>query len=112
MTAQAGTREAPGFVPARDTTRNFTAALGRFATGVTIVTAQTPAGWSAITANSFASLSLDPRLLLTWPAKPSRRFAVFIRAGALRSMCGALTTARCAARSPGNIGPATGILRS
>ena len=40
-------------------------AFGRFATGVTIVTAHPPdAKPEGMTANSFASLSLDPPLLL------------------------------------------------
>lgn len=41
------------------------AAMGRFATGVAIITCRTPAGAPVgLTANSFASLSLDPPLLL------------------------------------------------
>ena len=41
------------------------AAMGRFATGVTIITCRTPAGAAVgLTANSFASLSLDPPLVL------------------------------------------------
>ena len=40
--------------------REFRHALGRFATGVTIVTCNGPDGPMGITANSFASLSLDP----------------------------------------------------
>jgi flavin reductase (DIM6/NTAB) family NADH-FMN oxidoreductase RutF len=43
----------------------FRAALGTFATGVTIVTARDAAGLPVgITANSFASVSLDPPLVL------------------------------------------------
>lgn len=51
--------------------------LGRFATGVTVVTAPGPDGPAAITANSFASVSLDPPLVLWSPAKASRRFELF-----------------------------------
>ena len=41
------------------------AAMGRFATGVTIITCRTAAGAAVgLTANSFASLSLDPPLVL------------------------------------------------
>ncbi len=65
------------FQPGPDTQRSFRDALGRFATGVTIVTTQTPDGPIAITANSFASLSLDPPLVLWSPAKASSRFAHF-----------------------------------
>ncbi len=38
--------------------------LGRFATGVTVVTTDGPAGPHGMTANAFASLSLDPPLVL------------------------------------------------
>jgi flavin reductase (DIM6/NTAB) family NADH-FMN oxidoreductase RutF len=40
------------------------AVLGRFVTGVTVVTAATPDGPVGITANSFTSVSLDPALVL------------------------------------------------
>lgn len=44
-------------------------ALGRFATGVTVVTTRGPAGErEGLTVNSFASLSLDPPLVL-WSLK-------------------------------------------
>ena len=43
----------------------FRAALGMFATGVTIVTARTAQGeLVGLTANSFNSVSLDPPLVL------------------------------------------------
>jgi flavin reductase (DIM6/NTAB) family NADH-FMN oxidoreductase RutF len=38
--------------------------LGHFATGVTVVTTDGPAGSHGMTANAFASLSLDPPLIL------------------------------------------------
>lgn len=60
--------------------RAFRDALGQFATGVTVVTATTPAGPLGITANSFASLSLDPPLVLWSPARASRRFAPMVAA--------------------------------
>ncbi len=72
---------AEGFVPGPETARAFRDALGRFATGVTVVTCATPDGPLGITANSFASLSLDPPLVLWSPAKSSRRFAPFVAAG-------------------------------
>lgn len=71
----------PGFHPSPDSARAFRDALGAFATGVTVVTAQTPAGTVGITANSFASLSLDPPLVLWSPARASRRFETFAAAG-------------------------------
>lgn len=57
--------------------RELRDALGRFATGVTVVTTMTPTGPLGITANSFASLSLDPPLVLWSPARRSSRFAAF-----------------------------------
>src|SRR5215216_989245 len=45
--------------------RDFRAALGMFATGVTIVTARTASGAPVgLTANSFNSVSIDPPLIL------------------------------------------------
>jgi flavin reductase (DIM6/NTAB) family NADH-FMN oxidoreductase RutF len=66
--------------PGPDTRRDFRDALGRFATGVTLVTCDSEIGPLGITANSFASLSLDPALVLWSPARSSRRFAAFTAA--------------------------------
>lgn len=68
------------FAPGPETLRSFRDALGKFATGVTVVTCRTPAGPLGITANSFASLSLDPPLVLWSPARSSRRFDAFAEA--------------------------------
>jgi flavin reductase (DIM6/NTAB) family NADH-FMN oxidoreductase RutF len=57
--------------------RELRDALGRFATGVTVVTTMTPRGPLGITANSFASVSLVPPLVLWSPARKSRRFPAF-----------------------------------
>ncbi len=57
--------------------RAFRTALGKFATGVTIVTCDSEIGPLGITANSFASVSLDPPLVLWSPARASRRCAAF-----------------------------------
>ncbi|MEL6645030.1 MAG: flavin reductase family protein [Pseudomonadota bacterium] len=65
------------FTPGPETSRAFRDALGRFATGVTVVTTATADGPLGITANSFASVSLDPPLVLWSPAKASRRFPAF-----------------------------------
>lgn len=59
------------------TDRDFRDGLGRFATGVTVVTTMTADGPLGITANSFASVSLDPPLILWSPARKSRRFPAF-----------------------------------
>lgn len=67
------------FMPQTDA-RAFRSALGTFATGVTVVTTATPDGPIGITANSFASVSLDPPLVLWSPAKSSSRFAIFSEA--------------------------------
>ncbi|MBE3553954.1 MAG: flavin reductase family protein [Thermicanus sp.] len=45
-------------------TRDFRYCLGRFATGVTIITYNSPEGKRGLTANSFTSISLDPPLVL------------------------------------------------
>lgn len=68
------------FVPDPNNTRLLRDAFGRFATGVTIVTAATEQGPIAITANSFTSVSLTPPLVLWSPDKNSRRFPHFERA--------------------------------
>lgn len=65
------------FRPDIDASRAFRDALGQFATGVTVVTTQTERGPLGITANSFASVSLDPPLVLWSPARASKRFAAF-----------------------------------
>jgi flavin reductase (DIM6/NTAB) family NADH-FMN oxidoreductase RutF len=68
------------FTPQADA-RAFRSALGSFATGVTVVTARDAGGAPAgITANSFASVSLDPPLVLWSPKRASRRFALFAEA--------------------------------
>jgi flavin reductase (DIM6/NTAB) family NADH-FMN oxidoreductase RutF len=68
------------FAPEGDA-RAFRTALGNFATGVTVVTARNNLGEPVgITANSFASVSLDPALVLWSPARASRRFPTFIEA--------------------------------
>ena len=52
-------------------------ALGHFATGVTIVTAQTEQGPVGITVNSFASVSLDPALVLWSIDRNGSRYDMF-----------------------------------
>ncbi|RMC34761.1 flavin reductase [Paracoccus alkanivorans] len=65
------------FTPSPENSREFRDALGRFGTGITVVTAGSEDGPVGITANSFASVSLEPPLVLWSPAKASRRFAHF-----------------------------------
>ncbi|MDA8584765.1 flavin reductase family protein [Rhodobacteraceae bacterium] len=57
--------------------RAYRDALGKFATGVTIVTCNSDVGPLGMTANSFASVSLDPPLVLWSPARASKRCAAF-----------------------------------
>ncbi|MCR9127401.1 MAG: flavin reductase family protein [Rhodobacteraceae bacterium] len=68
------------FIPGPENGRAFRDALGCYGTGVTIVTAMTDDGPLGMTANSFASLSMDPPLVLWSPAKTSRRYDGFARA--------------------------------
>ena len=84
---------------------NFRAALGSFVTGVTIVTTDSPEGPVAIVANSFASVSLDPPLVLWSPAKASkrfehfagsRRFAIHVMSANQRDICAAIIKSKTA----------------
>ncbi|MEX2475797.1 p-hydroxyphenylacetate 3-hydroxylase reductase component [Marinobacter sp.] len=59
-------------------TRAFRRALGNFATGITIITAESPDGIKAgVTANSFNSVSMDPPLILWSIDKGSKAIDVF-----------------------------------
>lgn len=60
-------------LPISDNERAYRNALGQFATGVTVITTQSDVGPLGITANSFASVSLDPALVLWSVAKGSKR---------------------------------------
>lgn len=74
--------DAISFHPDSESGRVFREALGRFATGVTIVTATGPKGPVGMTVNSFTSVSLDPPLVLWCPARSSSRHAIFAEAPA------------------------------
>ena len=76
-----GGMQGEGIVPDAGQARLFRDALGRFATGVTLVTVADAAGPMGFVANSFASLSLDPPLVLWSLARASRRFAACAGAG-------------------------------
>jgi flavin reductase (DIM6/NTAB) family NADH-FMN oxidoreductase RutF len=77
--ADGGTMVGKDFVPEADL-RAFRDALGRFATGVCVITTATDAGPVGFTANSFAAVSLDPPLVLWSPAKASSRYGIFAAA--------------------------------
>jgi flavin reductase (DIM6/NTAB) family NADH-FMN oxidoreductase RutF len=63
-----------------DQTLNLRQSLGKFATGVTVVTCQGPGGPCGITANSFSSVSLEPPLVLWNIAKISNSLQAFLKA--------------------------------
>jgi 3-hydroxy-9,10-secoandrosta-1,3,5(10)-triene-9,17-dione monooxygenase reductase component len=60
----------------------FKAVLGRFATGVTVVTATTAEGPVGFTCQAFTSLSLQPPLVALAPAKGSTSWPRIAQAGA------------------------------
>ncbi|QLF68732.1 flavin reductase family protein [Peteryoungia desertarenae] len=68
------------FVPEASNHRAFRNALGSFTTGVTVVTAMADQGAIGMTVNSFASVSLDPPLVLWSPAKSSSKHGAFSQA--------------------------------
>jgi flavin reductase (DIM6/NTAB) family NADH-FMN oxidoreductase RutF len=73
MTAAAEPRHDP---------RSLRDAFGAFLTGVTVVTTHDAGGQPiGFTANSFASVSLDPPLLLVCLARTSRNFDILTKAG-------------------------------
>lgn len=80
MPLEARTRTMETAAPGADNRRALRDALGRFATGVTVVTCVTPDGPVGITANSFASVSLDPALVLWSVDRGSSRASAFLAA--------------------------------
>lgn len=72
--------DAPEMDAPRFDLRDFRTALGQFATGVTVITTLTSEGTRAgMTANSFASVSMDPPLVLWCPGKQVPSAASFER---------------------------------
>ncbi|MGH3361826.1 MAG: flavin reductase family protein [Nocardioides sp.] len=61
--------------------RTFREVLGRFASGITVVTATATGEPVGMTCQSFMSVSLDPPLVLFSPAKTSRAWPRIQRAG-------------------------------
>jgi flavin reductase (DIM6/NTAB) family NADH-FMN oxidoreductase RutF len=68
------------FTPDPANQRVFRHALGAFTTGVTVVSVMTPGGPTGMTVNSFASVSLDPPLVLWSAARSSARHGLFTSA--------------------------------
>ena len=60
--------------------REFRDCLGRFPTGVALITVMDEGSARAMTINSFASVSLDPPLILWSLAKDSHRYDRFLNA--------------------------------
>jgi 3-hydroxy-9,10-secoandrosta-1,3,5(10)-triene-9,17-dione monooxygenase reductase component len=58
-----------------DLTTRFRSAVGRFATGVCVITAHAQDGPAGLTLNAFTSLSLDPLLVVVCFDKNSRTLA-------------------------------------
>lgn len=90
---------------AADPGRVFRDTIGRFATGVTVVTATGPDGPAGMTTNAVASLSLQPRLLLVCfearartleVVRASRRFAVNILRAEDEDLAGVFASKRVA----------------
>lgn len=84
--------------------RHLRAALGRFATGVTVITTRTASGkLEGLTANSFAAVSLDPPLI-SWSLRRSalsfagflgaNHFAVNVLCAEQHALCRHFTTPR------------------
>ncbi len=71
----------PGDAEAVDAARRFREVLGRFASGVTVVTAISDGAPVGLTCQSFSSVSLNPPLVLFVPARTSRAWPVIQRAG-------------------------------
>ena len=61
----------------------FRAVLGRFCSGITVITALGPDGPLGLTCQSFSSLSLDPPLVLFSPARTSVTWPRIREAGRL-----------------------------
>ncbi|KAF0179221.1 MAG: flavin reductase family protein [Hyphomonadaceae bacterium] len=60
-----------------DGEQDYRRALGAFATGVALITADAPGGPAGLVVNSFTSVSLTPRLVLWCLGDRSDRFATF-----------------------------------
>lgn len=60
-----------------DESREFRQALGAYPTGVAVITTHSAGGVAAITVNSFASVSLSPRLVLWSLGDQSDAYATF-----------------------------------
>jgi len=62
--------------------RRFRDVMGRFATGITIISTATPAGPHCMTANGFMSVSLDPALVVVSIGKRAKMHDLLLAGGA------------------------------
>jgi flavin reductase (DIM6/NTAB) family NADH-FMN oxidoreductase RutF len=62
-------------------TAHFRRVMGRFATGVTVITAEAKGEIRGMTANAFVSGSLEPPLCVVSVAKRTRMHAILLEAG-------------------------------
>ncbi|GAB3158477.1 flavin reductase family protein [Amycolatopsis stemonae] len=67
--------------PASVDPRRFRDAMGRFATGITIISTPTPAGPHCMTANGFMSVSLVPALVVVSIARHARMHDLLVESG-------------------------------
>jgi flavin reductase (DIM6/NTAB) family NADH-FMN oxidoreductase RutF len=78
-------RNAPAVTPPEQAqpfdAQRFRECMGRFTTGVTVVLAEGAAGLSGMTVNSFASVSLEPLLVLVSLRRESRTLATVRSSG-------------------------------
>ena len=81
-------------------TRQFRNALGRFASGVTVLTAEYEEQTHGMTANAFVSVSLDPPLILVSLDNRSNMHRILPRCGASASACWPRIRMRSAIISP------------
>lgn len=68
------------FIPGPEARDHFRAAMGRFATGVAVITTQSEIGPLGMTANSLSSISMEPPLVMWAPGRGSRRHDAFVKA--------------------------------
>src|SRR3546814_3924183 len=66
---------------AQEAARKFRDTLGRYASGVTVITSMSGGEPVGMTCQSFSSLSLDPALVMFSPARTSRPWPLIQRAG-------------------------------
>src|SRR5688572_8501483 len=71
--------EVDGMADVRFDAAMFRNALGRFATGVTVVTTAIDGGVHGMTANAFTSVSLDPPLVLVSVGEQARMHAYLLQ---------------------------------